>query len=938
MLAEQNHIQQFQSELRAIAPDLLVWDDYPRRFAFGTDASFYRLIPKLVVQAQTEDHLVLLVKLSRQYHVALTFRAAGTSLSGQAITDSVLVMLGPGWNSINIHADGKIVHLKPGVIGAHANQALAAYGRKIGPDPASINTCKIGGIAANNASGMCCGTQSNSYQTLAGIRLVLADGSLLDTRFPDSVAEFESSQSQLLSQLDQLAKDVKSNQQLSDRIRHKYRIKNTTGYSLNALIDFENPIDILAHLMIGSEGTLGFISEISYQTIVDEAYKAVDLITFSNIETCCEAVAALSEQPVSAVELVDSAGLKTALRNHGVASLVEDIPEGAAALLVDVRAESEVELQSRIQSVESCLHAYPSIRRSGFSSDLVRYEQLWSFRKGLFPALGAVRNNGTTVIIEDVAFPIESLAQGVIELQQCFNKHGYSDALIFGHALEGNLHFVFSQDFSTAESVQKYDGFMQEVGELVAIKFGGSLKAEHGTGRNMAPFVELEWGRDAYRVMQDIKHILDPDNRLNPGVILNDDPDVHLKNLKSMAEADEIVDKCIECGFCEPACPSRNLTYTPRQRIAMLREIRRLETTESGSEQLQQLEHDYYTLGLDSCAATGMCAERCPVGINTGDLIKRQRETLNKKYHNRAKWAERHIKDIVTGARVGLKATQFGHDLLGTRIVSNTSKVLTKISGGNIPLWTESMPRAAKKPIVQTPEIYDFIYWPSCVSQVMGPAKKDPQQITQAQVMSLLAERAGLNMLVPPNLESFCCGQPFASKGFPEQAEQSRHKLIEHLSQYAKPGIPVVSDTSPCAFRTQSEALEILDSIQFISEYLIPRLTMKPIARKISLHIPCTAKRNKQTAMAVNIVNACAADVVIPTDIECCGFAGDKGFTQPELNQSALSTLKPQIEGCEQGYSSSRTCEIGLSTQSGISYQSLLYLVEEASRIQVFNG
>lgn len=934
MPTNQTPIRQFYAELTAQAPDLSVWDDYPRRFAFGTDASFYRLIPELVVQAQHEDHLILLVTLSQQFNVALTFRAAGTSLSGQAITDSVLVMLGSDWNQITIEPDGSIVHLKPGVIGAHANQALAPYGRKIGPDPASINTCKIGGIAANNASGMCCGTQSNSYQTLAGIRLVLADGSLLDTRSPESVAQFESSHAELLSRLDQLAKDVKANQELSDRIRHKYRIKNTTGYSLNALVDFENPIDILAHLMIGSEGTLGFISEISYQTVIDEAYKAADLISFADIETCCKAVEALSEQPVAAVELVDSAGLKTALSNPGVASLVGDMPEGAAAILVDVRAGSDVELQDRIQLVDACLQSFKTIRRSGFSSDSVLYEQLWSFRKGLFPAVGAVRDNGTTVIIEDVAFPIESLAQGVIQLQQCFDKHGYSDALIFGHALEGNLHFVFSQAFSTPEAVQKYDGFMQEIGELVAVKFGGSLKAEHGTGRNMAPFVELEWGSDAYQVMQSIKQILDPENRLNPGVILNDDPNVHLKNLKGMAETDDIVDKCIECGFCEPACPSRNLTYTPRQRIAMLREIKRLEVSEPESELLPQLQKDYYTLGLDSCAATGMCAERCPVGINTGELIKRQRETQNKKYHKRAEWAESHIRGIVKSTRIGLKATQLSHDIFGTSIISATSKALTKISGGNIPLWTEAMPRAASKPKVQTPDVYDFVYWPSCVSQVMGPAKKDPQQKTQAQVIALLAERAGLNMLVPPGLESFCCGQPFASKGFPKQAEQSKNKLIEHLSQYAKPGVPVVSDTSPCAYRTLTDGLEMLDSIQFISEYLLPRLSIKPINRRISLHVPCTAKRNKQTSMAVNIVKSCANNVVIPTDIECCGFAGDKGFTQPELNKSALSTLKQQVDDCEQGYSSSRTCEIGLSTHSGISYQSLLYLVEEASRIQ----
>ena len=244
--------QALKESLAEFILDSRLITDPLRLLTWGTDASFYRLVPKLAVVVESEDEVVRLLRECARHKTPVTFRAAGTSLSGQAITDSVLMLLGENWRRCEVGPGAETISLQPGVVGAVANRRLARFGRKIGPDPASIDAAMIGGIAANNASGMCCGTAQNSYQTLDGLRIVMADGTVLDTRDAASRAAFLTQKRDLVHDLDALGQATRANEALAARIRHKFRIKNTTGYSLNALVDFTDPIDILAHVMIGS--------------------------------------------------------------------------------------------------------------------------------------------------------------------------------------------------------------------------------------------------------------------------------------------------------------------------------------------------------------------------------------------------------------------------------------------------------------------------------------------------------------------------------------------------------------------------------------------------------------------------------------------------------------------------------------------------------------
>lgn len=912
------------------------FDDPLSTLAFGTDASFYRLIPKLIVRVESEAEVIALLKAAHAEQVPVTFRAAGTSLSGQAISDSVLIVLGDNWNGRDIRKGGEQIRLQPGVIGAQANAWLAPYGRKIGPDPASINACKIGGIVANNASGMCCGTAQNSYHTLAGLRLVLADGTLLDSEDPVSVAAFHATHGALLERLSELGRQTRDNTELAAKIRHKYRLKNTTGLSLNALVDYDQPLDILTHLLVGSEGTLGFISAVTYDTVPEHPHKASALIVFPDVETCCRAVPVLKTQPVSAVELLDRRSLRSVQEKPGMPAWVKGLSANACALLIESRAASGSLLHEQLAQITASIADFPVEQKVDFSEDPVVYNQLWKIRKDTFPAVGAVRQTGTTVIIEDVTFPVEQLAAGVNRLIELFDKHRYDEAILFGHALEGNLHFVFTQGFDSPEQVARYDAFMQDVAQLVAVEFGGALKAEHGTGRNMAPFVELEWGSDAYQLMWQLKRLLDPRGILNPDVVLSEDRELHLKNLKPLPAADEIVDKCIECGFCEPVCPSKGLTLSPRQRIVIWRDIQARKRVGIDT---RELEEAFAYQGVDTCAATGLCAQRCPVGINTGDLVRKLRGGVAH-HAGSADWLADHFATALKGARLTLRLADGARRLLGAPLLEKTSGSLRRLSAGRLPQWTPALPQAAK-PIQFTPPANDarprVVYLAACVSRAMGPAASDGEQVPLVDKTRMLLEKAGYQVVFPSQLESLCCGQPFASKGYAEQAESKRREMIDALLEASRGGLdPIYCDTSPCTLRLVQDGLDsrldLFDPVRFIRTHLLERLEFTPQDKPIAVHVTCSTQHLGEAQGLIDLVRRCTREVVVPEGIHCCGFAGDKGFTTPELNGHALRSLKDAVQICEEGISTSRTCEIGLTQHGGIDYHGLVYLVDRVTR------
>ncbi len=926
--------------LKPVIPaDRLIHDDL-RLLAFGTDASFYRLLPKLVIKVHNEDEAVQVITHCHRLQIPLTVRAAGTSLSGQSVSDSVLMLLVPSkWRKFSVNSDQTVITAQPSVTGARMNLALSKYHKKIGPDPASINHASIGGIVANNAAGMASGIRWNSYHTITGLRMVLNDGTILDTRDKSSRHAFIEKKKDLIEKLKNLAVQVQQDAALSERITQKFSIKNTTGYSVNALIDFEDPIDILMHLMVGSEGTLGFISEISIKALDDPPLRATSLILFPDIASACNAIPILQTCHVATAELMDRAALKSVENDPAMPDYLKTLDDRVTALLVETRAHDETTIQKQVDEIKEKLSETTLVKPLGFTRDPKEIDGLWNVRKGLFPSVSAAREKGTTVIIEDIAVPQNHLAAALVTLQTLFKKYHYRDAIIWGHALDGNVHFIITQNFSTREATERYDAFMNEVVSMVLDQFHGSLKAEHGTGRNMAPFVEREWGTAVYRIMKEVKTILDPENIFNPGVMLNEDPQLHLKHLKPMPLAHELVDACIECGFCENSCVSRELTLSPRQRIAVYREIKHLERSGEEAHRLAQLRKDFDYYGNQTCATDGLCALSCPVGIDTGKLIKTLRQS-------EASGLAKQIAGVIAGnmntitavMRIGLNILSFKQKLFGDKAVSGILHTLRRISGNRLPRWSPYMPAGGRpvKPLrVDADNPLKVVYFSTCINRAMGSSKDYEEDVPVTEKTIALLKKAGYEIIIPKSVNKLCCGMAFSSKGLVEAAQRKQNELEAALLEATEGGtIPVLVDMSPCLYHmkeTLDQRLDLYEPIEFTLKYLKDRLRFEPTDEPVVIFSVCSAKKMGLEEDFLTLAKMCSTNVIV-NEANCCGFAGDRGFTYPELNAEGLKDLKQQIPAnVKHGYSTSRTCEIGLTEHSGISYQNIFYLVDKVT-------
>jgi D-lactate dehydrogenase len=905
------------------------------RLAAAHDASHYLLTPRAVVRARSINDVVLAFGAARDAGVGVTFRSGGTSLSGQAGSDGLLVDTRRHFRGVEILDGGARVRCGPGITVRQVNARLARHGRKLGPDPASEIACTIGGVVANNSSGMACGIEQNTYRTLESMVIVLPSGTVVDTAQPDADDVLRRSEPALSDGLLSLRDRVRHDPASVERIAQLYAIKNTMGYGVNSFIDHQTPVQILQHLMVGSEGTLGFVAEATFRTVPLRKSLATGLLLFADLAAATAALPRLVDAGFATIELMDAASLRVAQNDPEAPSDLRELAVDAhAALLVELQEATPDALQQRAADAESALNDLPLVAPATLSTDPARRAALWHIRKGLFTLVAGARPSGTTALLEDIAVPVDELFATCQGLTALFERHGYTDSVIFGHAKDGNIHFLLNERFDDAESLARYEAFTDEMVGLVLAR-GGTLKAEHGTGRIMAPFVERQYGSELYEVMRSLKRLVDPDGLLNPGVLIGDDPSAHLRSLKTSPRVEEEVDRCVECGYCEPVCPSKDLTLTPRERIVLRREVQRAESTGDAA-LAATLRAEYAYDGVETCAVDGMCQTACPVLINTGDLVRRIRnEEQGRLAQAGWKAAAAQWGPVSRAGGVALTAA----DLVPAALPAAATAVARAIVGSDtVPEYSADLPRGGRPRRVLSEAGALAVYFASCTTTMFGPADGGDGV---SESFLRLAKRAGIPIATPHDIPSLCCGTPWKSKGLDAGYAVMLDKVIASLLTSTRDGeLPVVCDASSCTeglsvlLESAGEhRIRIVDAVQFVADTVLPRLPTGERIESLTLHPTCSSTRLGLDAALRTVASAAAVDVTVPDDWGCCAFAGDRGMLHPELTASATAA-----EAVEAGRIASsahaslnRTCELGMTRATDQPYRHVLELLDEAT-------
>ncbi len=886
---------------------------------YASDASPYRLFPRAVVMAHDAGDVAKVLEYGRRSGIPVTFRAGGTSLNGQGQSDGILVDVRRHFGGVAAEQDGALACVKPGTVLGHANRVLAPLGRKLGPDPASTDIATVGGVIANNSGGMRCGVTHDAYSTVRSMTFVLPSGTTIDTAARGAAERFAEEEPELVDGLAAIRDEIRADAELSERIRRKFAIKNTTGYRLCAFLDAEEPLEIFRRLLVGSEGTLAFLAEAVFETVPLPAHTTTAWVHFPDIDQAIAPVRDLVGAGATAVELMVAPALITAAWNMvGAPEEWKELPPESAVLLVEFGSATEEELDAHVAGAAELFSSHETIRPIEFTREVEEIELAWRVREGLHGLIGRLRLPGTALIVEDVCVPPERIAEGARDLQALLGEHGFLPG-VAGHASAGNLHFMLTPDFAKQEDLDRYEAFMGELVELIVGRYDGSLKAEHGTGINMAPYVEREWGRKATELMWRVKQLADPDGVLAPGVVLNRDPGVHLRNLKTTPAIEGAASACVECGFCEPVCPSRNLTTTPRQRIVLRREMAR---QPEGSPVQRALLEEFTYEALDTCAADGSCQLACPVGIDTGKLVKELRGERHTERAQRAALAVAERWGTVEGAaRAGLR---FGGPLARR---TKRGRGLPPPASGKLPMTLHEGAAA--------------VYVPSCTNRILGGSP--------VEALIEVSRRAGLPVWIPPDVAGSCCGLPWSSKGFGEAHRKKANEMIERLWGWSGEGaLPIVIDAASC---TQGVAepgegvlseenaerlgeLDVLDSVAWAHDRLLPWLEVAERVGSATVHPTCATRQMGLTPRLESLAGALAEEVFVPPSSTCCGFAGDRGISHPELTEAATSDQAAELSGraFDAHLSSNRTCEIGLSRATGEPYESVVILLERLTR------
>lgn len=597
---------------RAIANDLRaslgaekVKDDMPTITAYAVDASIYRIPPQVVVLVESEDDIAATVAYAVSRGIPLTPRAAGTNLTGSAIGPGIILDVSRLNRVLEINREERWARVQPGIVLAELNKQLSLQGLLFGPDPSSGDMCKLGGMVANNSSGPHTLRYGSVKDNVQSLRLCLTSSTWIEAR---SYALDDPSLEHLLTAVPALRDVLVMTQGHTELIATKQPTvsKNSCGYNLFGLAEglARGSFD-LPKLFVGSEGTLGVVSEASL-TLVDKPKATLTaLLHFRSLEEVGEAVPRLLTLQPSALEVMDANTLNLIGRGkHGIPA------DAAATLLIELDADSpEIDLRERAETMAALCQPYKLASELTPAFDVERREQLWKARKALYPTLYRFDPKKKPInFVDDVVVPAGRISELIRYLEDFFEGQRVPVA-IFGHIGNGNAHIVPLLDVNDPADFEKMVQAYREIHAAVLNRFGGSICGEHGDGRVRAEFVKTMFGEELYDLFVRVKRAFDPGNVLNPGIKLSTAPFTDHIDYTRLSKS------CATCAKCNSVCP----VYDVFQSEDM--------SSRGWFEIVTAKDYSYLNSKrvVEACLNCKSCRTICPAGVDVSDLILQKR-------------------------------------------------------------------------------------------------------------------------------------------------------------------------------------------------------------------------------------------------------------------------------------------------------------------------
>jgi FAD/FMN-containing dehydrogenase/Fe-S oxidoreductase len=614
-----------------------VFADILHRVAYSTDASIYRIVPQCVVAPRDKTDVAATISYATAKGIPVVARGAGTGVAGESLCSGMVFDMTRYMNKIvGVEDEGATVVCEPGVVLDDLNRFLAKYGRKIGPDPSSGNRATVGGCVANNATGAHSLQYGHMSDHIESIEAVLADSTFVE--FKNDLEPQHAGEDTAGSIARECFSILSANQLVIEKALPKAG-RNRSGYNI-AGICHDGKID-LAQLLAGSEGTLAVFTKIKLRTVELPAAKALLRLDFDSLQRMAEAVPIIVGMGASACELMDKTLIDMAFQ--ALPEYRDILPAGAAAvLLIEHNGQMQDQVKRRIEQTDSAVGRLACGRK--IVLDDKQQARLWKSRNDAGPLLYRKKSRKHPAeFMEDISVANERLWQYISGLQEIGKRYDISMSF-FGHAGDGELHIRPFLDLSEPADVQKMRAIADEVFEL-AWSLDGSISGEHADGLVRAAFVRRQYGDQYYDLLCRIKNTFDPTGLMNPGKIINDDPDIMVKNLRRqykpsaerlktdlIFQQDELateIEQCYGCGLC--LSRESNLRMCPvfralGEELAGSRaKANILHFWATGQLDEQDFESPEFREFLDLCVNCRACMLECPSGVDVSMLVSTAR-------------------------------------------------------------------------------------------------------------------------------------------------------------------------------------------------------------------------------------------------------------------------------------------------------------------------